>query len=193
MFCKWHQAGLRAALRSTQPIRSMSANGTKRTSAVPYPRPRNLPYSSPHLVQLRGALMRRLDRGTRCGACGSCRNKTFGRHRGPPGTMPTKLRCQELADVLMLRYRPLAYLSADSKAKARPAAEKTPQIACACRCFSAFFDALSLRCLSACGAPRGARRIRQRRRTPEVCAFRRASPLILRRAAGPSRRIGLAL
>jgi hypothetical protein len=62
----------------------------------PRPKPR---LHSTHLVRLRGALMRRLDRWARCGACGPCRNKALGRRRGsarvhyeaPPGAWLTTL------------------------------------------------------------------------------------------------------
>jgi hypothetical protein len=51
----------------------------------------------------------------------------------------------------------------------------------------------AVRKITACGAPRGARRVRQRMRNHRICAFRRATPfgglLILRRAEGPSRRM----
>jgi hypothetical protein len=47
-----------------------------------------------HLVRLRGALMRRLDRGARCGACGSLiARETSGRRRShPPGPLGAPAR-----------------------------------------------------------------------------------------------------
>jgi hypothetical protein len=79
---------------------------------------------------------------------GSCtQHEHSGGIGAPPGT--TKSPCQELADVLMLRYRPLAYLSAASNPES------------AARCWT---DA-------AIGAPRGARRVRQRARNHRFALF----------------------
>ena len=66
--------------------------------------------------------MRRREGGTGCGACGlGYAAKLSGGIGAPPGL--TMKPCQELADVLVLRYRPLAYLSASANRKRGPLPE----------------------------------------------------------------------
>jgi hypothetical protein len=106
-----------------------------------------------------GAFARRCRSGTRRGARG------FGSQpntRAAPGLRPGPIRgpARSWLKSLISRYRPSAWLSGHQRLKARPGglAQKSPR----------------------CGAPEGARRIRQRIRTPSVCAFRRAIPLASR-------------
>jgi hypothetical protein len=98
-------AGMAERARAAQSIPSLSPPLTWR-----------LDFASPH--PLRGALARRLEKRD-----GVRRPRVWfaARHSGGVGAPSgaTKSPCQELADVLTLRYRPPAYLSAASNPESR--------------------------------------------------------------------------
>ena len=108
------------------------------------------------------------------------------RHSGGAGAPPgsTMRPCQELADDLSFALSAFGLLERESvalsasglferdvtetgtKAIRRPSFERSPKRK----------RGPAVRKITACGAPRGARRVRQRMRNHRICAFRRATP-----------------
>jgi hypothetical protein len=91
--------------------------------------------------------------------------------RAPPGS--TMRPCQELADDREVYFK---HGRSTSSGEARQWGTHGESAARRRIIAASAHVALSLRYMSARGAPRGARRVRQRMRTPKVCAFRRATP-----------------
>ncbi len=138
------------------------------------------PLSCFHLVRLRGALARRANSGTRRGARGArSLDESPGRRRT---LRPGPLRGPARSWLTTVRSIPNAIRPSLANERGAEQKEETGQR-------DTHGESAVRRCqIAAHGAPRGARRGPQGSRNHRFASFGAPSPLILRRAEGPSRR-----